>query len=161
MRLEEDKESFTCDYCRNVFFPEKNEDGVRVLDQDPARACPVCAVPLFHAALCGWRLHYCTRCRGLLIRMSVFVSLLQDLRAQHDGPSVVPSSADPQGLKRHLSCPQCHQPMDTHYYAGPGNVIIDDCSRCYLNWLDTGELQRIARAPDRIYAEDVYNEPQT
>jgi Zn-finger nucleic acid-binding protein len=38
--------------------------------------------------------------------------------------------------------------MDTHYYAGGGNVVIDDCSRCELNWLDAGELMAIARAPD-------------
>jgi Zn-finger nucleic acid-binding protein len=37
--------------------------------------------------------------------------------------------------------------MDTHYYAGPGNIVIDDCSFCHLNWLDYGELQRITRAP--------------
>jgi Zn-finger nucleic acid-binding protein len=38
--------------------------------------------------------------------------------------------------------------MDTHYYGGSGNVIIDDCSRCELNWLDSGELTHIVRAPD-------------
>ena len=36
----------------------------------------------------------------------------------------------------------------------PGNVIIDDCSRCELNWLDHGELMRIATAPDRAYDEN-------
>ena len=47
-----------------------------------------------------------------------------------------------------LNCPHCHQHMDTHFYNGPGNVIIDDCDTCELNWLDHGELMRIARAPD-------------
>jgi Zn-finger nucleic acid-binding protein len=37
--------------------------------------------------------------------------------------------------------------MDTHYYAGPGNIVIDDCSGCRLNWLDYGELARIIHAP--------------
>jgi Zn-finger nucleic acid-binding protein len=36
--------------------------------------------------------------------------------------------------------------MDTHFYGGPGNIIIDDCDRCSLNWLDAGELMRIALA---------------
>ena len=36
--------------------------------------------------------------------------------------------------------------MDTHFYAGPGNVILSDCERCQLNWLDHGKLQRLARA---------------
>jgi Zn-finger nucleic acid-binding protein len=44
--------------------------------------------------------------------------------------------------------------MDTHYYGGPGNVVIDDCSRCFLNWLDHGELMRIVEAPDRTYGEE-------
>jgi Zn-finger nucleic acid-binding protein len=43
--------------------------------------------------------------------------------------------------------------MDTHPYGGPGNVIIDDCERCEVNWLDYGELQRIVRAPERHYRE--------
>jgi Zn-finger nucleic acid-binding protein len=38
--------------------------------------------------------------------------------------------------------------MDTHYYAGPGNVIVDSCDTCSLLWLDRGELTRIAHAPD-------------
>jgi Zn-finger nucleic acid-binding protein len=42
---------------------------------------------------------------------------------------------------------------DTHYYGGPGNVIIDDCSRCELNWLDNGELMTIVRAPHRSLEE--------
>ena len=38
--------------------------------------------------------------------------------------------------------------MDTHLYAGPGNVVIESCDTCLLNWLDRGELMRIVHAPD-------------
>jgi Zn-finger nucleic acid-binding protein len=38
--------------------------------------------------------------------------------------------------------------MEAHSYAGPGNVVIDSCEPCSLNWLDHGELARIAQAPD-------------
>ena len=38
--------------------------------------------------------------------------------------------------------------MDTHFYAGPGNVILADCDPCELNWLDHGKLMRIVHAPD-------------
>ena len=34
------------------------------------------------------------------------------------------------------------------FYGGPGNVVIDTCERCLVNWLDPGELRRIAIAPD-------------
>jgi Zn-finger nucleic acid-binding protein len=30
-------------------------------------------------------------------------------------------------------------------------VIIDNCERCELNWLDYGELRRIVQAPDHEY----------
>jgi len=34
-----------------------------------------------------------------------------------------------------------------HFYGGPGNIVLDTCEACQVNWLDPGELQRIARAP--------------
>ena len=43
--------------------------------------------------------------------------------------------------------------MDAHYYAGPGNVVLDSCEDCGLIWLDRGELAHIAHAPDRFAAE--------
>jgi Zn-finger nucleic acid-binding protein len=61
---------------------------------------------------------------------------------------------DPKELKRRIQCPQCHRAMDTHYYAGPGNIVIDDCASCELNWLDAGELMAIVRAPDHAYDPD-------
>jgi Zn-finger nucleic acid-binding protein len=44
--------------------------------------------------------------------------------------------------------------MDTHPYLGPGHIVIDSCSECGLNWLDSGELMRIVRAPDRDHIRD-------
>jgi Zn-finger nucleic acid-binding protein len=147
MRLDDDKDAFNCDYCKSIYFPEKNEDGVRVLGEPAPLACPVCAVSLVHAALSSWRILYCTRCRGMLITMDVFVELIQELRSRREGVAAT-HPPDPKDLQRRIVCPQCHQPMDTHYYGGPGNIIIDDCDRCSLNWLDRGELMRIVLAPD-------------
>jgi hypothetical protein len=42
--------------------------------------------------------------------------------------------------------------MDTHFYGGPGNVVIDSCENCCLTWLDGGELKRIATAPEEQFA---------
>ncbi|HKW96720.1 MAG TPA: zf-TFIIB domain-containing protein [Bryobacteraceae bacterium] len=151
MRLEEDKEFFHCDFCNNVFFPEKNDDGVRVLGEPAALNCPVCAIPLVHAAMEGWRILYCNRCRGMLISMDIFIELTHVLHDRSGVTGAVPRPPDPKDLQRRTNCPQCHHQMDTHYYAGPGNVIIDDCSNCHLNWLDYGELRRIVRSPDREY----------
>jgi Zn-finger nucleic acid-binding protein len=150
MRLEQAKDCMICDYCKNVCLPEKADDGVSVFPEESANACPVCSAPLMHASLAKIRIQYCTKCRGMLIRMGVFITLVEELRAGPPG-SLVPPPPDRSELRRGLACPQCHKPMETHYYAGGGNVIIDDCERCELNWLDHGELMRIVRAPDHSY----------
>jgi Zn-finger nucleic acid-binding protein len=151
MRLDDDKDFFTCDYCDNVFFPEPDEAGVRVLGEPLAEACPVCAVPLVHAAILGHRFRYCQHCRGMLIGVDTFVATIEDLRANRASPAEIPHLPDPRELDRHIRCPQCRDEMDTHPYGGGGNVVIDICESCQLNWLDYGELRRIVRAPAHVY----------
>ena len=153
MRLKPDVDSFVCDYCESVYIPEPNADGVRVLDESAFLACPVCRATLVHAAIGGRRILYCNACRGMLIGMDRFVGLVQDLRASRDTPAATLPPPDPKDLLRRINCPQCGKVMDTHPYGGPGNVIIDDCERCEVNWLDYGELQRIVRAPEHHYGE--------
>jgi Zn-finger nucleic acid-binding protein len=160
LRLEGDQEGLACDYCKSIYYGEKNDEGVRVLGEAADEACPVCAVPLMHAIVARERIRYCTRCRGMLVPMGKFLALLEELKT--DAPRHgVPHAPDPRELNRHIDCPQCHQRMDTHYYGGPGNVVIDDCSRCFLNWLDDGEMMRIAQAPDRSYGEEYGPESDT
>jgi Zn-finger nucleic acid-binding protein len=154
MRLRDGRDCLTCDYCQSITFPEKNEDGVRVLDDPSELSCPVCAVPLKHAINQAHQILYCTHCRGSLIPATVFVLLLRDLRAHRGDTEAIPHLPDPQELKRRIQCPQCHRDMDAHYYAGPGNIVIDDCASCELNWLDSGELMAIVRAPDHAYDPD-------
>jgi len=154
MRFEDGKASLVCDYCKQVYVPEKNEDGARVFDEQSGVACPVCSAPLFHAAMAGHRILYCTHCHGSLIAMAVFEALVADLRVEWRKTPGNPHTPNPKELERRLICPQCWQPMDTHYYCGPGNVVIDDCSRCELDWLDAGELASIARAPDHSYTPE-------
>ena len=153
MRLQEGRDSLICDYCGAITLPEKTDNGVSVLDEPSDKQCPVCHVPLVHASMLRQRLLYCTRCRGSLIPMPVFVALVQDLRARSAGATEVPHPPEPRELERALRCPQCGAAMDTHYYEGGGNVVIDDCSPCELNWLDAGELQTIGRTPDHSLDE--------
>jgi len=158
LNLEGDQGVLVCDYCKSVFCPEKDDDGVQVLDEDSEEACPICAIPLVYAIFARGRIRYCTRCHGMLIPMEIFLTLVQELKAEAPG-SGVPHAPDPRELARHINCPHCHQRMDTHYYAGPGNVVIDDCSTCRLNWTDRSEMMRIAHAPDRSYGEPFGPEP--
>jgi LSD1 subclass zinc finger protein len=148
LRLPEGRDSLPCDYCGAVYLPEANADGIRLLGEASTTPCPVCRIPLVHASMQHQRFLYCERCHGNLIAMPVFVCLVQELRARGGGGVAPQHPPDPRELRRGLRCPQCGGPMETHYYAGGGNVVIDDCEHCELNWLDAGELAAIAHAPD-------------
>jgi Zn-finger nucleic acid-binding protein len=153
MRLEPDKDCLTCDYCRNIFFPVKDDDGVSVFPEKSDNNCPVCSAPLNHASMATLRIQYCTQCRGMLIPMAVFLPLVDELRAEMASGALVPPPPDPTELRHKLGCPQCHKPMDTHFYSGAGNVIIESCDTCDLNWLDHGKLLRIVHAPEHSYRD--------
>jgi Zn-finger nucleic acid-binding protein len=155
MRLEPDQECLVCDYCRTVHFPEVNAEGVRVLAEPSELHCPLCTTPLVHAALARQRMLYCSQCRGMLIEMNTFVTIVHNLRARHEVSSEAAQQPDWMEMERRIKCPKCGQEMETHPYGGGGNVIIEDCEHCELNWLDYGELDRIVQAPDCEYASDV------
>lgn len=152
LHLNPGRDGLQCEYCKGIFFPDKNEDGVCVLDQAPDRICPACAVPLMNATLAGKSIHYCARCRGMLIPMAPFADLIEALRIEQPGVQI-PPRPDPKELNRKLDCPLCHRHMETHLYYGGGNVVIDSCDPCCVNWLDQGELMRIVHAPHRSVAE--------
>jgi Zn-finger nucleic acid-binding protein len=147
-----DTAGYKCDYCHAAFYPGEEDDGVVVAAAQPdatgsTLACPICSEPLVDASIAKTPLLFCTQCRGLLLPMNVLPGLIDDLRAGEE-KAAVQTPPDRGGLKRTLQCPQCHKRMDTHFYAGPGNVIVDSCGDCFLIWLDRGELTRIAHAPD-------------
>jgi len=155
MRLGDNKECMICDFCSAMHCPDPTQEGVRDLGEPVPLNCPVCGISLVHAAAGGERIFYCSQCRGMLIPMDAFVTLIQNIRAHRDNPRSAPVAPNWKGLERQINCPQCNQRMDTHLYGGAGNIIIDDCERCSLNWLDDGELQRIVSAPDHQYTEGV------
>jgi Zn-finger nucleic acid-binding protein len=142
-----------CDYCRNVVVPDADEDGVRVLAPSPDKSCPVCSVPLNQAALADTQILYCSKCHGELVGMTILQPLVDELRVRQGGKTAVQPPAGAHDLERRIACPACHQTMDAHYYAGPGNVVLDSCETCELIWLDRGELAHIAHAPDSFSAE--------
>jgi Zn-finger nucleic acid-binding protein len=147
MQLKGDLESFKCPYCQNVCLPEKNDDGVRVLNEPSGQECPLCFAPLMHAVLAKVPIVYCTSCQGTLVPMQALEGLVEQLREEH-GAGTAPAAGDKDDLRRKINCPQCHRLMDAHFYAGPGNAVIDSCEECCLIWLDHGELMRIVHTPD-------------
>jgi Zn-finger nucleic acid-binding protein len=153
MRLKADEDSYKCDYCHSVYLPDKDDDGVRVLGDPTGEPCPICTVPLVNAAIAKIRILYCPQCHGMLIPMAALQGLIDELQAVQSGGALPQPPADAHDLDRKINCPQCHRRMDTHLYAGPGNVVVDSCEDCSLIWLDRGELMHIVRAPDEHEAE--------
>jgi DNA-directed RNA polymerase subunit RPC12/RpoP len=155
------KSYLACEYCASFYFPEKSQDGVRILGEAAELDCPVCRQPLLTAVIEAFPLEHahtpddryavlaCGGCRGLLLRQADLPPILRELRARVDGPAVPARPYAPQELGRRLACPRCGKRMDTHPYGGPGNVVIDNCMDCGLVWLDSEELGKIAHAPGR------------
>ena len=134
--------------CRHCGTLEEQPVLIRDLEfaESSSQPCPLCARPLVHAQLDGHPLLVCRQCFGMLIAMDLFVPVIEAARLREDRSGVsLPRRQKPD--ERVLTCPGCAKPMLSHFYAGPGNLVIDTCERCHVNWLDPGELRRIARAP--------------
>jgi Zn-finger nucleic acid-binding protein len=109
--------------------------------------CPLCKIPLVHAAIANVLVQCCVECRGMLIPMQVFQHIIESLEFPKDA-TLIELSAGSSDLLREIYCPYCLQRMDTHPYRGAGDAIIDTCVTCSLNWLDRGELMQIVHVPD-------------
>jgi Zn-finger nucleic acid-binding protein len=144
-----DTDGYKCDYCHKVYYPGAEDDQVIASEEvaDPSLACPICSLPLVKATVAKIPALFCTECHGLLMPMQALQAAIEELRSVADG-AAVQAPPDRGDLKRVVRCPKCSQRMDTHFYAGPGNVIVDSCDGCCLIWLDRGEITRVAHAPD-------------
>jgi Zn-finger nucleic acid-binding protein len=147
MRLVQDKGYFVCDYCTSIYFPQESEDSIRNLGEPGTTNCPVCGILLVSALLDDIPVLQCERCKGVLIPQAAFSFAVEVLRAKSSRPPIRPPAMDPKDLQRPLNCPVCSRKMDTHPYGGPGNIVIDNCYRCKVIWLDYGEMGKVIRAP--------------
>lgn len=140
---------FYCEYCGSFCFPEPSEDGVIVLGKSSNVDCPICSTALSTASVTEVRVLHCPTCRGVLTTQEAFSVVVKLLRAQASGEPNAVRPVNREELQREIACPGCGMTMDTHPYYGPGNVVIDNCPRCALVWLDSGELAAIRDAPGR------------
>jgi Zn-finger nucleic acid-binding protein len=150
MELFERRRYHFCRYCGTFeFIAAVGSDGIQVLDRPHAAwPCPLCRAPLAKSLLDDLHaVEHCEQCRGVLVARALFADAVTRRRAAAQGPGAPPSRLDRRELERQLTCPSCGKAMDVHPYYGPGNAIIDSCSRCDLVWLDFGELQQITDAP--------------
>src|ERR1035441_5178506 len=63
LSLEGDQESLTCDYCKSIYLPDPDDEGVRLLGEAEGASCPICAIPLMHAPFPGGCESACGRYR--------------------------------------------------------------------------------------------------
>ncbi len=92
---------------------------------------------------------FCARCRGVLLPRATFARVTAKRRAWATSPPAEPVPLDREELHRELACPRCGGGFETYPHAGPGNVVIDNCVRCDVIWLDCGEMRQIVDAPGR------------
>lgn len=130
--------------------PRLQPDGASLTDTVTDFHCPVCDdQQLQVATLDATQACCCPECFGLLVDSQSLGQLISYRRAHYDGPDDTPTLMDQQALAQQIYCPTCREFMQTHPYYGPGNLVINSCSTCQLNWLDAGELSGIIRAPGR------------
>jgi Zn-finger nucleic acid-binding protein len=149
MKVVRGKDYLLCEYCSSLHFPTASQDGVRVLGTSSDHSCPVCQIPLVLASVADADVLHCPRCQGILMMQMLFSHVVKVLRARTPGPPIRPKPLNQKDRQRRLTCPHCERRMETHPYYGPGNVMIDRCTRCALIWLDRGELGTIINAPGR------------
>jgi Zn-finger nucleic acid-binding protein len=90
---------------------------------------------------------FCTACRGVLLPRAAFAMVTNKRRAWATTPPAEPVPLDRRELHRELACPRCRGRFLTYPHLGPGNIVIDNCTRCDLIWLDFGEMRQVVDAP--------------
>jgi Zn-finger nucleic acid-binding protein len=147
MTVDRGRGLLVCSHCGSQQEPPTALKHLELFDE-ASSLCPVCSTPLSNGRLEGHSLLCCANCFGMLIDMNRFTTIVEAIRVHEDRVirTVLPRKQHPGD--RLLNCPTCRQTMMSHVYGGPGNVVIDTCERCLVNWLDAGELRRIAVAPD-------------
>lgn len=153
MRLDRERGILVCDHCGGQEELPASLDYVDV-EAETRSLCPLCSTPLSSSRLDGYSLLYCGQCFGMLIAMDSFAAVIDAVRLREHWSVETVMARDQNPGERVIKCPLCGKPMVAHLYDGPGNVVIDSCEGCQVNWLDPGELRRIALAPDETARRD-------
>lgn len=151
MTLFRERDYYYCEHCQSYHFPEQDQDGLRVLGENPeSLPCPQCREVLNLITYDDFFKGYqCPKCLGLLFNRTTFREAIEFHRSRTKKPPEPFSHYHPDELTRVTYCPSCQKEMETFQYNGPGNIIIDTCHPCDLIWLDYGELQKVVNAPGR------------
>jgi Zn-finger nucleic acid-binding protein/DNA-directed RNA polymerase subunit RPC12/RpoP len=151
MILFRERDYYYCEHCQSYHFPKQDQEGLRVLGENPEGIpCPHCR-DLLHLITYDdfFQGYQCPKCQGLLFNRTIFREAI-DFRRSRIKTSPEPfSHFNPDELDRATYCPSCQKKMETFQYNGPGNIVIDTCHPCDLIWLDHGELRKVVNAPGK------------
>ncbi len=137
------KNYWTCEYCLAFWFPHARKDGIVPGNRFSGHDCPVCRHVLTLSTIEGHEAFWCEKCHGILMKRGTFTRVVEVRRSLNRAGYCDYKPTPLDTTSRRLICPGCHQPMETHPYYGPGQVVIDSCGDCHLIWLDPGELTQI------------------
>lgn len=143
MRLDIARELYACDFCTDIVVPDPDSDGVRMFESLSGRYCPACRRELHQASAEHQIMEACPNCHGILMSAPAFSEVIAAKRARLSDFEGPPRAIGTGELDRVLFCPGCGRKMDTFPYGGAGNIVMDNCPRCDLNWLDHTELHRV------------------
>jgi len=153
MTLDEARDYFYCSYCGSYVVPDPDKEGVALLEQTTDLKCPLCGTLLAEAQANTIHILACPNCHGNLIPQSHMLPIIDAASPVDSDLARLERPPDLAELQRKLTCPSCHNGMESYEYGGCGSVIIQGCQACGLIWLDFGELSKI------IYASQHTQEP--
>ena len=125
-----------------------------------SRPCPRCGddADLELEKAGGHSLLVCLRCEGVLVAQRDLRRLAEFLSRKWIGTAALgdPALEEPAlGQASHppgpLPC-ACGRSMDAFPYLGEAALILDRCESCEVVWLDTGEIEAVARVFTRSEA---------
>jgi Zn-finger nucleic acid-binding protein len=152
MMVDQSQLYFHCNYCGSNLFPDPNQDGVILTDEDSAHPCPACKTALVSARFEGIPILSCPGCHGNLIdqgKLLLILRLAAPEKADCAEPLHPPERSE---MQRKLCCPVCKGKMETYPYAGSVDmIIIQGCAHCRLIWLDFGELSKIIHSAPPLH----------
>jgi Zn-finger nucleic acid-binding protein/DNA-directed RNA polymerase subunit RPC12/RpoP len=150
LKLEPERHYLFCEYCNALYFPKESPEGLYLLGAPSQVDCPLCRKLLVLARIGHFEVLACQQCKGLLLDMVDFLSILEYLRLKYPERRRPPQTFDSKELARELHCPHCASTMETYPYGGAGNVVLDNCLKCGILWLDYDEVSRIVQTPERV-----------
>jgi|GEM_PF-4050777 len=103
--------------------------------------CPRCNVLLLAGDFKDIPVHKCNSCHGMLFPRAQLVLILKrfhpDMSFSVSLDTHVEKVENEHGL---CHCPSCNQLMSNFGYMGCDQIIIDNCGKCKLIWVDALEL---------------------